>query len=130
MTHTSASAKGILYIVATPIGNREDITARAVQTLRSVAFIAAEDTRHSRVLLDALGIQTQMIACHAHNEASMSARFLIALEQGKNIALISDAGTTLIRDPGYPLVKQAREAGFSVVPIPGACALIAALSAA
>jgi 16S rRNA (cytidine1402-2'-O)-methyltransferase len=128
MTHSIASSNGILYVVATPIGNREDITQRAVSILKTVDVIAAEDTRHSRILLEALGIQTKLIAFHAHNESNASARLIASLKQGQNIALISDAGTPLIRDPGYPLVTDAHAAGIKVVPIPGACALIAALS--
>jgi 16S rRNA (cytidine1402-2'-O)-methyltransferase len=116
-------------VVATPIGNREDITQRAVSILSSVDLIAAEDTRHSRVLLDALNIQTKLVSFHAHNESSASERLIESLKKGQSIALISDAGTPLIRDPGYPLVIKAHEAGIQVVPVPGACALIAALSA-
>jgi 16S rRNA (cytidine1402-2'-O)-methyltransferase len=129
MTHSIASSNGILYVVATPIGNREDITQRAVSILSSVDLIAAEDTRHSRILLDALNIQTKLISFHAHNESNASERLIERLQNGQSIALISDAGTPLIRDPGYPLVIKAHEAGIKVVPIPGACALIAALSA-
>ena len=129
MTHSIASSKGTLYVVATPIGNREDITQRAIHILKSVNLIAAEDTRHSRPFLDALVVQTKLIAFHAHNESNASARLIKTLEKGQNIALISDAGTPLIRDPGYPLVIDAHCAGIKVVPIPGACALIAALSA-
>ncbi len=130
MTHVTASITGTLYVVATPIGHRDDITLRALQVLKHVDYIAAEDTRHSRPFLAELGIQTSLISLHAHNEATESARLIERLKQGQHIALISDAGTPLIRDPGYPLVKQARENGIVVVPIPGACALIAALSAA
>ena len=130
MTHLTASTPGTLYVVATPIGNRDDITLRALEILKHVDSVAAEDTRHSRPFLTGLGIQKPLIALHAHNEAKESARFIELLKQGQNIALISDAGTPLIRDPGYPLVKQARDEGITVVPIPGACALIAALSAA
>lgn len=123
------SETGTLYIVATPIGNRDDISLRAIQILKSVDSILAEDTRHSKQLLLPLGIATPLISLHAHNEAERSNDFIAALQQGKSFALISDAGTPLISDPGFPLVRKARKMGISVVPIPGACALIAALSA-
>ncbi|MGQ7959397.1 16S rRNA (cytidine(1402)-2'-O)-methyltransferase [Pseudomonas sp. SP16.1] len=121
---------GTLYVVATPIGNLDDIGARALRILREVALIAAEDTRHSARLLQHFGIQTPLAACHEHNEREQGGRFLARLQGGEDVALISDAGTPLISDPGYHLVRQARAAGFAVVPVPGACALIAALSAA
>lgn len=121
---------GSLYVVATPIGNLDDISARALRVLREVALIAAEDTRHSARLLQHFGIETPLAACHEHNERDQGGRFLARLQAGEDVALISDAGTPLISDPGYHLVRQARAAGFAVVPVPGACALIAALSAA
>ena len=121
---------GSLYVVATPIGNLDDISARALRILREVALIAAEDTRHSARLLQHFGIETPLAACHEHNERDQGGRFLARLQAGEDVALISDAGTPLISDPGYHLVRQARAAGFAVVPVPGACALIAALSAA
>lgn len=121
---------GSLYVIATPIGNLDDISARALRILREVALIAAEDTRHSARLLQHFGIQTPLAACHEHNERDQGGRFLARLQAGEDVALISDAGTPLISDPGYHLVRQARAAGFAVVPVPGACALIAALSAA
>ncbi len=124
------SAAGSLYVVATPIGNLDDISARALKILQEVALIAAEDTRHSQRLLQHFGISTPLAACHEHNERDEGSRFITRLLAGDNIALISDAGTPLISDPGYHLVRQARAAGISVVPVPGACALIAALSAA
>ena len=124
------SGVGTLYVVATPIGNLEDISARALRVLKEVSLIAAEDTRHSSRLLAHFGIQTPLAACHEHNEREEGGRFLGRLQTGENIALISDAGTPLISDPGYHLVRQARAAGVAVVPVPGACALIAALSAA
>jgi len=131
MTHLTASiTAGTLYVVATPIGHRDDISLRALEILKHVDCVAAEDTRHSRPFLMGLGIQKPLIALHAHNEATESLRLINLLKQGQNIALISDAGTPLIRDPGYPLVKHARDEGLVVVPIPGACALIVALSAA
>lgn len=121
---------GSLYVVATPIGNLDDISARALTILRSVALIAAEDTRHSARLMQHFGIGTPLAACHEHNERDQGGRFLARLLAGEDVALISDAGTPLISDPGYHLVRQARAAGVAVVPVPGACALIAALSAA
>jgi 16S rRNA (cytidine1402-2'-O)-methyltransferase len=121
---------GSLYVVATPIGNLDDISARALTILRSVALIAAEDTRHSARLMQHFGIGTPLAACHEHNERDQGGRFLARLLAGDDVALISDAGTPLISDPGYHLVRQARAAGVAVVPVPGACALIAALSAA
>jgi 16S rRNA (cytidine1402-2'-O)-methyltransferase len=124
------SGVGTLYVVATPIGNLEDISARALRVLKEVSLIAAEDTRHSSRLLAHFGIQTPLAACHEHNEREEGGRFLGRLQAGESIALISDAGTPLISDPGYHLVRQARAAGVAVVPVPGACALIAALSAA
>lgn len=124
------SGVGTLYVVATPIGNLEDISARALRVLREVSLIAAEDTRHSSRLLAHFGIQTPLAACHEHNEREEGGRFIGRLRAGDNVALISDAGTPLISDPGYHLVRQARAAGVPVVPVPGACALIAALSAA
>lgn len=130
MTDTSARTAGILYIVATPIGNREDLSLRALSTLQSVDIILAEDTRHSMQLLNALGIKKPFMSLHAHNEATKSEQIIALLQQGKSCALISDAGTPLISDPGFPLVKLAHAHHLLVVPIPGACALIAALSAA
>jgi len=124
------SAMGSLYVVATPIGNLDDISARAMKVLRDVALIAAEDTRHSLRLLQHFGITTPLAACHEHNERDEGSRFIAKLLAGEDVALISDAGTPLISDPGYHLVRQARAAGIKVVPVPGACALIAALSAA
>ncbi len=124
------SAVGSLYVVATPIGNLDDISARAMKVLREVSLIAAEDTRHSLRLLQHFGITTPLAACHEHNERDEGSRFIAKLLAGEDVALISDAGTPLISDPGYHLVRQARAAGISVVPVPGACALIAALSAA
>lgn len=125
-----SNSTGTLYVVATPIGNLEDISARALRVLREVALIAAEDTRHSSRLLQHFGIVTPLAACHEHNEREEGSRFLARLQAGEDVALVSDAGTPLISDPGYHLVRQARAAGIRVVPVPGACALIAALSAA
>ncbi|HEY4732821.1 MAG TPA: 16S rRNA (cytidine(1402)-2'-O)-methyltransferase [Gammaproteobacteria bacterium] len=120
--------KGILYIVATPIGNLGDMSARAIETLSEVDLIAAEDTRHSLPLLRYFGITTPCIAYHDHNERQLSPELIQRLLHGESIALISDAGTPLINDPGYHLVHQAREAGCQVVSIPGPSALISALS--
>ena len=125
---------GTLYLVATPIGNLADITQRAIDVLGQVDIIAAEDTRHSQRLLSHLGIKTKMLAYHEHNEDRMTDRLLTELAAGKSVALISDAGTPLISDPGYRLVTQAHDADMEgrvrVVPVPGVCAAIAALSAA
>lgn len=126
----SNSTPGSLYVVATPIGNLDDMSVRALKVLREVALIAAEDTRHSARLMQHFGIPTPLAACHEHNERDEGSRFITRLLAGDDVALISDAGTPLISDPGYHLVRQARAAGVQVVPVPGACALIAALSAA
>lgn len=130
MVKSSATIVGTLYVVATPIGNRDDISLRALDVLRSVDTILAEDTRHSLQLLNALGIHKPLLSLHAHNENDKSEQILSALQQGKSFALISDAGTPLISDPGFPLVRLAQEKEIPVVPVPGACALITALSAA
>jgi len=121
--------EGKLYIVATPIGHRQDITSRAVEVLRSVDWIACEDTRHSRPLLQFHEITTDLMALHQHNESQRSATIIQYLRDGKDVALISDAGTPLVSDPGARLVAQVIDAGLEVVPIPGACAAITALSA-
>ncbi|GFM83418.1 ribosomal RNA small subunit methyltransferase I [Pseudomonas cichorii] len=126
----SNSTLGSLYVVATPIGNLDDMSVRALKVLREVALIAAEDTRHSARLMQHFGISTPLAACHEHNERDEGSRFITRLLAGDDVALISDAGTPLISDPGYHLVRQARAAGVQVIPVPGACALIAALSAA
>lgn len=120
---------GILYIVATPIGNLQDITQRALETFAQVDLIAAEDTRHSGLLLSHYGIKKSFFALHDHNEQEKAHILVEKLKQGSNIALISDAGTPLISDPGFHLVRQCREAGIRVVPLPGACAAITALCA-
>lgn len=120
---------GILYIVATPIGNLQDITQRALKTFVQVDLIAAEDTRHSGLLLSHYGIKKPFFALHDHNEQEKAHILVEKLKQGSNIALISDAGTPLISDPGFHLVRQCREAGIRVVPLPGACAAITALCA-
>ncbi len=119
---------GILYVVATPIGNLEDITYRAVRILGEASLIAAEDTRHSRKLLDHYAIKVPLISYHEHNEEGRARQLLEKLQQGETIALISDAGTPCIADPGYRLISLCREQGVEVVAIPGPSALIAALS--
>ncbi len=117
-----------LYIVATPIGNLEDITLRALRILKEVDLIAAEDTRHSRKLLRHYGIPTPLTPYHEHNEQSRTPELVEALRGGKSLALISDAGTPAISDPGYRLVRACREAGVPVAVVPGPCAAVAALS--
>lgn len=133
MSNNSSSktiqTSGSLYIVATPIGNQDDISIRAIRILKSVDQILAEDTRHSKPFLLTLGIDTRLTSLHAHNEADKSDEVILAMQKGQSFALISDAGTPLISDPGFPLVKKARQMGVPVIPIPGASALIAALSA-
>jgi len=124
------NTSGTLYIVATPIGNLQDMSLRAVETLKKVDVIAVEDTRHSAPLLQHFAVTTPTLALHDHNERDRAALLLKRLQKGESIALISDAGTPLISDPGYHLVSEAKNAGITVVPIPGACAAIAALSAA
>lgn len=119
---------GTLYVVATPIGNLQDLTPRAVETLRSVSLIAAEDTRHSGTLLKAYGIGTRMVSYHHHNRSQRESQLLRELEAG-DVALISDAGTPGIADPGREIVEAARQAGHRTVPIPGASSVVAAVSA-
>ncbi|WP_263078516.1 16S rRNA (cytidine(1402)-2'-O)-methyltransferase [Endozoicomonas sp. Mp262] len=121
-------SEAVLYVVATPIGNLGDMTPRAIEVLKQVEVIAAEDTRHSRRLLNHFGIGTPLLSCHEHNERQQAEKLLARLQQGDSVALISDAGTPLISDPGYFLVRTVREAGVKVVPVPGASAIIAALS--
>lgn len=127
---TAAISASTLYIVPTPIGNLGDITQRALAVLQSVDLIAAEDTRHTGLLLQHFAINARMFALHDHNEQQKSETLLAKLQEGQSIALVSDAGTPLINDPGYHLVRTCREAGIRVVPLPGPCAAIAALSAA
>ncbi len=119
----------MLYIIATPIGNLEDISFRAIDTLKSVDVILAEDTRHSKKLLSHYGISTPVHSLHEHNEAKKTADLVGSLLSGKSMALISDAGTPLISDPGYVLVREAKKAGVKVSPIPGPSALTSAISA-
>ncbi|HAJ72751.1 MAG TPA: 16S rRNA (cytidine(1402)-2'-O)-methyltransferase, partial [Methylophilaceae bacterium] len=121
--------QGTLYVVATPIGNLADITLRAIETFKHVDAIAAEDTRHSAGLLSSLGISKKLVAVHEHNEQQSAQILLQRLQAGENIALISDAGTPGISDPGAVVVDVLRHHGVKVVPVPGACAVIAALSA-
>lgn len=119
----------MLYIVSTPIGNLKDITLRALETLKAVDLIAAEDTRHTRVLLDAYGISKPLTSFFEHNEDRKTAHLVALMKEGKNIALVSDAGTPGISDPGYPLIRRALEEGIKVEVIPGVTALITALTA-
>ena len=124
-----ASGVGSLYVVSTPIGNLRDLSLRAIDVLRGVDLILAEDTRHSRHLLAHHEIETRMLSYHEHNEARATAAAITRLREGRDVALISDAGTPLVSDPGARLVKAAAEAGLPVVPVPGASALLAALVA-
>ena len=120
---------GTLYIVATPIGNLEDISQRTLRVLREVDLVACEDTRHTGKLLNHFGINTETISYHEHNERERAEELCLILESGKSIALVSDAGTPLISDPGFRLVNAAIEKNISVVPVPGAAAVVAALAA-
>jgi 16S rRNA (cytidine1402-2'-O)-methyltransferase len=122
--------KGTLYVVATPIGNLADLSARAREVLSQADLICAEDTRHTRQMLNALGLERPLLALHEHNESERVAQVLAQLQAGKALALVSDAGTPLISDPGYRLVRELRAAGMTISPIPGPCAAIAALSVA
>lgn len=124
-----STAKGVLYVVATPIGNMADITLRAIEILRKVDLVAAEDTRHTRRLLSHHDIRKPMVSYHEHNEAERSAQLVARLNAGDTVALVSNAGTPTISDPGYRLVKAATSLGIPVVPIPGVSAAITALSA-
>lgn len=128
-TSAGPIAMGTLYIVATPIGNLEDITLRALRILKEADLIACEDTRYTAKLLSRYGIETARESYHKFNEASRTPRLIGMLREGKNIALVSDSGTPLVSDPGYELVSRCREEGIQVVPVPGPSAAIAALSA-
>lgn len=130
MTQQHSGVAGSLFIVATPIGNLDDISQRALQVLREVAWVAAEDTRHSGKLLSHFNISARFLSLHDHNEKQRAASLLQKLQAGESVALVSDAGTPLISDPGYSLVRLCRDAGVKIVPIPGPCALIAALCCA
>ncbi len=121
---------GNLFVVATPIGNLGDLSPRALETLRDVDLVAAEDTRHSGALLSHFGVRKPMLSLHSHNEAAQSEQLLARLLGGESVALVSDAGTPLISDPGFPLIRAARQRGIRVTPIPGPSAVIAALSIA
>lgn len=123
-------APGILHVVATPIGNLGDLSSRAQAVLRGVDAICAEDTRHTRQLLGHFGIERPLVALHEHNEDGLAARLVTRLQAGESLALVSDAGTPLVSDPGFRLVRAARGAGLKVSPVPGPSALIAALSVA
>jgi len=127
---SAGDATGTLHVVATPIGNLADLSPRALDTLRSVAAICAEDTRHTRQLLAHFGIERPLVALHEHNEDEIADRLVARLLAGESLALVSDAGTPLVSDPGFRLVRAAREAGVRVSPVPGASALVAALSVA
>ena len=127
--HSSEDVRGSLYIVATPIGNLDDFSRRAEQTLREVDYIAAEDTRHTRRLLNHFGIEARLFSIHDHNEKDKADYVATLLDEGKSVALVSDAGTPLISDPGYHVVHALRDKVHPVLPIPGACALISALCA-
>jgi len=129
-TSQENSPYGVLYVVATPIGNLEDVSDRMRHTLANVSRIAAEDTRRTKQLLSHIGVDTPCFSLHEHNERQKLAGIVQQLKAGESLALVSDAGTPLISDPGYPLVSKLREEGISVIPIPGPCALIAALSVA
>ena len=126
----AAVKSGTLYVVATPIGNLSDISERAKEVLAGVSAICAEDTRHTKSLLQAFGIDKPLIALHDHNEGDIAWKLVERLRAGDSLALVSDAGTPLVSDPGYRLVREVRAAGFAVSPVPGACAAIAALSVA
>ena len=125
-----AVESGALYVVATPIGNLEDIGARALRVLREVDCIAAEDTRHTGQLLRHFGIETPLLSLHEHNERARLEQVIARLREGQSIALVSDAGTPLISDPGFPLVRELRRQGMAVIPVPGPSSLLAALSVA
>ncbi len=124
------TAAGTLHVVATPIGNLADLSARALGTLRAVAAICAEDTRHTRQLLAHFGVEKPLLALHEHNEDDIADKLVARMRAGDSLALVSDAGTPLISDPGFRLVRAARAAGIRVSPVPGASALVAALSVA
>ncbi|WP_159017328.1 16S rRNA (cytidine(1402)-2'-O)-methyltransferase [Cognatiluteimonas profundi] len=128
--HAAPGTRATLYVVATPIGNLGDLSPRALDVLKSVAAICAEDTRHTRQLLAHYGVEKPLVALHEHNEDALAERLVARLVAGESLALVSDAGTPLVSDPGFRLVRAARIAGIRVSPLPGPCAFIAALSAA
>jgi 16S rRNA (cytidine1402-2'-O)-methyltransferase len=125
---TGLTAVGRLYVVATPIGNLGDLSLRARETLANCALIAAEDTRHTGILLKAFGIETPQISLHDHNEGTRAIEIIARLREGKSVALVSDAGTPAISDPGFELVRAVAAAGIDIIAVPGPCAAIAALS--
>lgn len=124
-----SNTSGVLYVVATPIGNLGDISLRALETLKGADLVAAEDTRQTGILLRHYGINVPMLAYHEHNEAELAPRLAQEIAQGRRVALVSDAGTPLVSDPGFRLVQEVRRQGLAVVPLPGASALLCALSA-
>jgi 16S rRNA (cytidine1402-2'-O)-methyltransferase len=126
----AAPSPGTLHVIATPIGNLADLSPRARQLLAGVDAVCAEDTRHTRSLLSAFGIERPLVALHEHNEDAQAGALVERLRAGESLALVSDAGTPLVSDPGYRLVRAVRAAGFTVSPVPGPCAAIAALSVA
>jgi 16S rRNA (cytidine1402-2'-O)-methyltransferase len=130
MQRSGSSTSGTLFVVATPIGNLGDLSPRALDTLKAVAAVCAEDTRHTRQLLAHFGVDKPLVALHEHNEGDAAAPLVARLLAGDSLALVSDAGTPLVSDPGFRLVRAAREAGIAVSPVPGASALIAAMSVA
>jgi 16S rRNA (cytidine1402-2'-O)-methyltransferase len=127
---TKSPNKGALYVVGTPIGNLKDLGIRAKEILGQVSLVAAEDTRSTRKLLTHLGVKAGLLSCHKHNERTSAKKVITLLEKGKDVALVSEAGTPALSDPGAGLVKLVREAGFGVIPVPGASAVITALSVA
>jgi len=129
MSDNKLALENALYVVATPIGNLGDITLRAIEVLKSASVIAAEDTRVTRVLLNHFGIKTRVLAVHEHNERNAADGLVNLLQQGDSVALVTDAGTPAVSDPGAVVVNAVRRAGFTVIPVPGASAVIAALSA-
>ena len=127
---SSPARPGTLHVIATPIGNLGDLSPRALETLRGVSAICAEDTRHTRQLLAHYGLERPLVALHEHNEEQLADKLVTRLQAGESLALVSDAGTPLVSDPGFRLVRAARAAGIAVSPVPGACAFVAALSVA
>jgi 16S rRNA (cytidine1402-2'-O)-methyltransferase len=128
--HSDPNPAGTLFVVATPIGNADDISLRARKVLAEADLIAAEDTRHTGKLLQMLGITGNLLSCHEHNESSRAPQIMQHLANGENVALVSDAGTPLLSDPGYRLIRAAIDAGYTVTPVPGCSAMVAALSVA
>ncbi|KGQ18882.1 rRNA small subunit methyltransferase I [Lysobacter dokdonensis DS-58] len=127
---SSPARPGTLHVIATPIGNLGDLSPRALDTLRAVSAICAEDTRHTRQMLAHYGLERPLVALHEHNEEQLAEKLVARLQAGESLGLVSDAGTPLVSDPGFRLVRAARAAGIAVSPVPGACAFVAALSVA